>query len=62
MIIGAGLTGLSTAYHLKDGFILCEREKSVGGLCRTFNCKGFEMGYSGHLIHLHNDYTKKVIP
>ena len=61
MIIGAGLTGLSTAYHLKDGFIVFERENSVGGLCRTFNHKGFELGYSGHLIHLHNDYTKKLI-
>jgi UDP-galactopyranose mutase len=61
-IIGAGLTGLSTAYHLKDGYVIFERENSVGGLCRTFNYKGFELGYSGHLIHLHNDYTKKLIP
>ena len=44
VIIGAGLTGLSTAFHLKkhgiDAVVL-EKENRIGGQIRTFTEDGF---------------------
>ncbi len=54
VILGAGLAGLSAAYYLqKEGIecIIFEKEKEVGGLCRSKNIKGFTFDYSGHLLH-----------
>jgi protoporphyrinogen oxidase len=61
VIIGGGLTGLSAAYHIGDGYILLEKEKSVGGLCRTFVKDEFYFDFSGHLLHLKNAYIKKLV-
>lgn len=54
LILGAGLSGLSTAYHLgKDiDYALYEKENVVGGLCRSVNQDGFLFDYTGHLLHL----------
>ncbi len=58
VIIGAGLTGLSAAYHLeKEGFFdytLFEKEAIPGGLCRSVRKKGFTFDYTGHLLHSNN--------
>ncbi|MBY0109631.1 MAG: NAD(P)-binding protein [Candidatus Babeliaceae bacterium] len=65
VIIGAGLTGLSAAYHLeKLGFTdykLFEKESEVGGLCRSVYQDGFTFDYTGHLLHINDDYFKKFI-
>jgi len=62
LIIGAGLAGLSTAYHLRNvEYQIYEKEKEVGGLCRSFKQDGFTFDYTGHLLHLRNDYTKKLL-
>ena len=37
LIVGAGLAGLSAAYHLRGlRYKLLERERRVGGLCRSY--------------------------
>jgi len=52
LIIGAGLAGLSTAYHLKDrDYHIYEREGEVGGLCRSFKQDGFTFDYTSQPIH-----------
>lgn len=65
VIIGAGLTGLSTAYHLeKQGFTdykLFEKEPEIGGLCRSVYQDGFTFDYTGHLLHINDDYFKQFI-
>ncbi len=65
VIIGAGLAGLSGAYHLeKLGFTdykLFEKEPEVGGLCRSVYQDGFTFDYTGHLLHINDDYFKKFI-
>jgi protoporphyrinogen oxidase len=61
IIIGGGLTGLSTAYHLKDDCTVLEKEERAGGLCRTVSERGFSFDYSGHLLHLSNDYTRMLV-
>ncbi len=53
LILGAGLAGLSAAHHLggRDALVL-EREREVGGLCRSFRRNGFTFDCTGHLLHL----------
>ena len=55
VVIGAGLTGLSAAYHLHRRGIaapVLERGESVGGACRTIAQDGFHFDLTGHLLHL----------
>lgn len=64
VIIGAGLTGLSVAYHLeKMGFSdyeIFEKEERPGGLIKTEEKNGFLFDCAGHLLHLNKDYTKRL--
>jgi protoporphyrinogen oxidase len=60
-ILGGGLTGLSAAYHLRDGYEMFEQESEAGGLCRTMPRDGFLFDYTGHLLHLRQDYTKQLL-
>jgi protoporphyrinogen oxidase len=64
IILGAGLAGLSTAWHLKQRGIepiVLEKEKAVGGLCRSKQVKGFIFDYDGHLLHFRNNYTLRLV-
>lgn len=65
VILGAGLTGLSTAYHLEQlGFTdyqLYEKESDTGGLCRSVKQDGFTFDYTGHLLHISDPYFKTFI-
>jgi len=61
IIIGAGLAGLSTAFHLGRNYQIFEKESEVGGLCRSFEIHGFTFDYTGHLLHMRNDYTKSLV-
>lgn len=60
VIIGAGLTGLSAAYHLEQlghqNIAIFEQEASVGGLTRSFSKDGFTFDYTGHFLHSNNAY------
>lgn len=63
LILGAGLAGISTAYHLKNQpNVVVERESSIGGTARSFKVGKFTFDITGHLLHLHTPYTKKLIP
>lgn len=66
-IIGAGLTGLSTAYHLKNTpCTVFEKENAVGGLCRSIQQNGFTFDYTGHLLHMKDpcvlDLIQRLLP
>ncbi len=55
LVVGAGLAGLSTAYHLaKRGRTLriVERSPIVGGHATTQLDEGFRFDKTGHLLHL----------
>ncbi|MDD5119807.1 MAG: FAD-dependent oxidoreductase [Candidatus Omnitrophica bacterium] len=63
IILGAGLAGLSAAWHLKKKGIqatVFEKEAIVGGLCRTKKVNGFVFDYDGHLLHFQNNYALKL--
>jgi protoporphyrinogen oxidase len=61
VILGAGLAGLSTAYHLGEDYELLERDAEAGGLCRSYTIDGFTFDYTGHLLHMRDDYTKALV-
>jgi protoporphyrinogen oxidase len=62
VILGAGLAGLSAAFHLKGKeFQIFEKEGEVGGLCRSIDRDGFTFDHSGHLLHLSHPYIKELI-
>ena len=60
-ILGAGLTGLSAAYHLRVPYDIFEQESEAGGLCRTMERNGFLFDYTGHLLHLRHEYTTQLV-
>jgi protoporphyrinogen oxidase len=64
LVLGAGLCGLSCAYHLGEGsrYRLLERERAVGGLARTHRRPGgFLCDGTGHWLHLAHDYTRQLV-
>ncbi len=64
IILGAGLAGLSAAWHLQRKGRDCqvfEKEAEVGGLCRSKRIGGFTFDYDGHLLHFKYDYTFKLV-
>ena len=65
LIIGAGLTGLSTAYHLQQAqgatYDLYEQHATVGGLTRSVQEKGFTFDYTGHFLHSNNEYFSSLL-
>ncbi len=61
VIAGAGLAGLSCAYHLSRPGLVIDREAAPGGTARSLTINGFTFDFTGHLLHLHNDYTKRLV-
>lgn len=64
MVLGAGLTGLSAAYHLHRRSVdpvVVEREEIVGGACRTLERDGFAFDLTGHLLHLGRDQGRRLV-
>jgi len=55
LILGAGLTGLSAAVHLRERAVPCrllERSGEIGGHARTREARGFRFDLTGHVLHL----------
>ena len=60
VIIGAGLSGLSAAYHLNDEHIILEKEGKVGGLCKSIKVDGYVFDYAPHILYTKNDYVENL--
>ena len=65
LILGAGLSGLSTAFHLekagKTDYLLVEKNDFFGGLCASEHIDGFTFDFSGHLLHLRDPYALRLV-
>lgn len=65
VVLGGGLTGLSTALGLQDvgiDYRLYEREAHAGGLATTVLEQGFRFDRTGHLLHIHDpDRAKRIL-
>ena len=60
VIIGAGPTGLSAAYHLDEDTLLLDKNSTVGGWCRSIEDKGFTFDHAGHIMFSNDDYVQKL--
>ncbi len=62
IIIGAGPTGLSAAYHLGDkkSTLLLDQNGIVGGWCRSVEDKGFTFDYAGHIMFSNDSYVQEL--
>jgi len=61
LVLGAGLTGLSFAYHYDRAVPIYERNTAVGGLARTIRVKEHSFDLAPHLLHLRSAYVKKLL-
>ena len=61
VIIGAGVAGLSAAYHLQQrgfsNYQLFEKDSEVGGLCKSFVMDGFTFDYAAHILYTEDGYA-----
>ena len=61
VILGGGLTGISTAFHLRRPWLLVEKEARLGGHARTDETRGFHFDKTGHWLHLRDPYMKSLV-
>ncbi len=60
VVIGAGPTGLSAAYHLGEDSMLLEQNDRVGGWCRSIESNGFTFDYAGHIMFSDDAYVQQL--
>src|ERR671910_1449386 len=60
VVIGAGPTGLSAAYHLGDDALLVEQADRVGGWCRSIEDTGFTFDMAGHIMFSNDPYVHEM--
>lgn len=60
VVVGAGPTGLSAAYHLGESAILLEQNQTVGGWCRSVTENGFTFDYAGHIMFSNDPYVHQL--
>ncbi len=61
VILGGGLTGISTAVHLRAPFVLFEREQRLGGHARTDERDGYKFDKTGHWLHLRDPGVRRLV-
>jgi protoporphyrinogen oxidase len=61
IILGAGLSGLSTALHRGGDYLVLEREGRPGGLTRTEDIEGFLFNHTGHWLHLRDPRIQALV-
>jgi UDP-galactopyranose mutase len=57
VVLGAGPTGLSAAYHLGSEALLVEQNGQAGGWCRSFEERGFTFDFAGHIMFSQDPYV-----
>jgi UDP-galactopyranose mutase len=60
IVVGAGPTGLSAAYHLGEDSILLEQNGQVGGWCRSVVSEGFTFDFAGHIMFSNEPYVHQL--
>lgn len=61
LIIGAGISGLSYAAATSNDFIIIEKEKEMGGYCKTIYSGDYVWDYSGHFFHFQREEIKDYV-
>ena len=60
-MLGGGLAGLSTAYHLGGEVPVYERESEAGGVARSNRIDGYVFDYTGHLLHFKDPRVAELL-
>ncbi|MCU0758303.1 MAG: FAD-dependent oxidoreductase [Steroidobacteraceae bacterium] len=60
VVIGAGPTGLSAAYHIGAGSLLLDANETIGGWCRSIRDRGFTFDYAGHIMFSNDPYVHQM--
>jgi UDP-galactopyranose mutase len=60
VVIGAGPTGLSAAYHIGQDAVLIEQADRVGGWCRSIEDNGFTFDMAGHIMFSNDPYVHEM--
>ena len=63
-IIGAGMAGLSAAYHLAERgakYIIYEKSSAPGGLCRSYKKLVHTFDYAGHFLHIRTEECRNFV-
>src|SRR3954452_14939433 len=60
VVIGAGPTELSAAYHLGQDAVLLEQAERVGGWCRSIEDGGFTFDMAGHIMFSNDPYVHEM--
>lgn len=60
IVIGAGPTGLSAAYHLGTDSLLLEQNPTIGGWCRSIVDNGFTFDHAGHILFSNDPYVHEM--
>ena len=60
IILGAGLAGLSAAYHL-EGSVVYEQASQVGGRAKSIQKYGFTFDQGIHVLHTKNGYILELL-
>jgi UDP-galactopyranose mutase len=61
VILGAGLAGLSAAYHLKERAVIYEASPTVGGVARSIEIEGFTFDRAIHILYTRDEYAATLI-
>jgi protoporphyrinogen oxidase/glycosyltransferase involved in cell wall biosynthesis len=60
VVVGAGPTGLSAAYHIGEDALLLEANDTVGGWCRSIEDRGFTFDFAGHIMFSNDPYVHRM--
>ncbi len=60
VILGAGVSGLSVAYHARGGAAIYEAAEEPGGLCRTLRVGGYLLDLGVHTLFTSDPYVSNL--
>jgi protoporphyrinogen oxidase len=62
IILGGGLSGLSSAYFLgpNEDYLILEQDDTPGGYCRTIKNPNYVWDYAGHFYHFQTQKYKEL--
>lgn len=61
VILGAGLAGLSAAFHQTEPYEIFEKEQEAGGVARSFEIDGFTFDHAVHILYTKDPYAGGLI-
>ncbi len=60
IVVGAGPTGFSAAYHLGEASLLLEQNPRISGWCRSLELNGFTFDFAGHIMFTNDPYVHQM--